>query len=241
MSYFEEKLFSGLDSANIISGVVFAIVGVASFVIIYGGTIFQLDSIIANLSLMGIVSLIIGFFIQGIRYLGFRYYIKLWKKSRGKKRRGIWQGIICYLFRKGTVVEECMYTKENDPGKYPWLQGSLQPSKDMWLYANKIRKIAPEENVYRFYYWSEIFQCLDTTFVFLGIIFFICFIVNTLVYKFMGKYFQITIFQIIIPGIFALLSFVFHKVSKACSSVYADRFLFAVDKGITGNGITLEK
>jgi hypothetical protein len=237
----EDKLFSGLHSANIISGIVFAIVSVGSFVIIYGGTLFQLDSLIANLSLLGVVSFVIGFFIQGIRYLGFKYYIKLWKKSKEKNHLGILQRIIFYLFRKGTVVEECMYVKKNDSERYPWIQGSQQPVKDMWLYANKIRKIAPEENVYRFYYWSEIFQCLDTTFVLLGIVFFICFIINTWLYTFMGMYFQITILQIIISGISALSSLVFHRVSKGCSSVYADRFLFAIDKGVTGNSIELEK
>jgi hypothetical protein len=241
MGDLEDKLFSSLNSANIISGIVFAIVSVASFAIIYGGTIFQPDSIIANLSLLGVVSFIIGFFIQGIRYLGFTYYIKLWKKSKEKKYLGIGQRIIFYLFRKGTVTEECLNTKKDDPAKYPWIQGSQQPVKDMWLYANKIRKIAPEENVYRFYYWSEMFQCLDTTFVLLGIVFLICFIINTLLYIFMDRYFQITILRIIISGISALLSFVFHKVSKSCSSVYAERFLFAIDKGVAGNGIELEK
>jgi hypothetical protein len=279
MNFLEDKPFSSLNSANIFSGMVFGIVSVASFVIIYRGATFPFDSIIADLlplgvvsliadlSLVGIISFIIGFFIQGIRYLGFKYHMKLRDKAREKAEKkekekvlkkeqkqaqeeekekeeehlGIWQNIITYLFRKGTVTDVCINTQEHDPAKYPWLQDSQQPVKDMWLYANKIRKIAPEENVYGFYYWSETFQCLDTTFVFLGIGFFICCIINTLVRKFMGECFQITIPQIIIPGIFALLSLVFHKVSKACAGVYAERFLFAIDKGITGNGIELRK
>jgi hypothetical protein len=163
------------------------------------------------------------------------------KSKDNKKHRGIWQDIIFYLFRNGTVVEECMYIKKHDSAKYPWLQDSLQPATDMWIYANKIRKVAPEENVYGFYYWSETFQCLDTTFVFLCIGFFICCITNTLLYKFTDRYFPITILQIIIPGIFALLSFIFHKVSKGCSKVYAGRFLFALDKSVRGNSIKLEK
>jgi hypothetical protein len=241
MRFLEDKSFSGLDTANVVSGTVFALVGAASFVIIYGGVISRVVSIIANLSLVGIVSFVIGFFIQGIRYWGFEYYIELWKKSQGKKRRGLWQRIIFYLFRKGTVVEECLHVKKNDPEKYPWLRNSRQPVKDMWLYANKTRKIAPEENVYGFYYSSEVFQCLDTTFVFLGIAFFICVIVNALLHKFTGGYFRITMLQIIIPGIFALLSLVLHKVAKGCARAYAGRFLFAVDKGVAGNGIEPEK
>jgi hypothetical protein len=99
MNFFDDKPFSSLNSANIFSGIVFGIVSVVSFVIIYRGAIFQLDSIIADLlpsgvvsliadlSLVGIVSFVIGFFIQGIRYWGFEYYIKLWKNSKEKLQK----------------------------------------------------------------------------------------------------------------------------------------------------------
>ncbi|MDR1901281.1 MAG: hypothetical protein LBQ88_03225 [Treponema sp.] len=240
--YGENRLYSGLNLATVFSGLIFAFTAVFGFETIYGGLINidtgtkgYLDAIISKIPL-GVVSFIIGFFIQGIRYLGFEYYIKIHKKSQagrlsGKKYPGILQRIFFYLFRDGTVVEECLdnvakkYKKpiKNNTlaskimGKqyranYSWIQNSKRPAKDMWLYANKIREKAPKEKVYRFYYWSEVFQCADTTFFIFCIVFLLSLIANIILPIFIGRYFQTSIFQKSIPGVFLLFSFLLHKV-----------------------------
>jgi hypothetical protein len=109
----------------------------------------------------------------------------------------------------------------------------------MWVYANKIRKEAPEEGVYAPYYWSEICQCLDTVFIFSFIIFAIMSIVNSII-KIIGvNYFHSC--QICIPLLLSALSLGLHKISKNGAKGFADRFLFAIDKGIEGNDIELRK
>jgi hypothetical protein len=264
MFFDEIKPRSGLIFAIMISGMTFAFLTLFGSVIIYGNMLENLLNvnepakkllffIIDNIQLLILfeaVSFIIGFIIHGTRhYLGFKYYetkiypkIQQIRKVKGEKYKGKRQRIIFYLFRKGTVVEEYLDNVKNAQSKYQWIQHNKlyqQQVKNMWVYANEIRKKAPEEGVFTPYYWSEIFQCLDTVFIFSFIIFAIMFIVNSIIKTIGANYFHL--YQIFMPILFSALSLGFHKISKNCAKAFADKFLFAIDKGIEGNGIELHK
>jgi hypothetical protein len=197
---------------------------------------------------ISIVAFFIGLFIQGIRYLGFEYYIKIHKKAQKNRKGGkyptTFQRIFFYIFRNGTVVEECLdniSSKKIKPigigrilkkikdkkyrAHYKWIQESKQPAKDLWILAEKIKKDDPNNNIYQFYYWSEVFQCLDTTFLLLCIIYLLSFITNFLLYIIQNKG-----YSIMIPIIITLLSLIFHRLSKSCAKASANRFLFAIEK-----------
>jgi hypothetical protein len=267
----EIKPRSVLMFAAAISGTVFTLVITAGSVIIYydtlelllnvdslakklPGFIIDSESLVALLvtlllALFEAISLLSGFMILGTRhYLGFKYYeTKIYpqaqqRKLKGGKYPGKWQQIIFYLFRKGTVVEECLDNVKKEQPKYRWIRHSSQYQqqvKNMWVYANKIRKEAPEEGVYAPYYWSEICQCLDTVFILSFIVFAIMFIANSII-KITGvNYFHL--YQICMPFLFSALSLGLHKISKNGAKAFADRFLFAIDKGIEGNDIALRK
>jgi hypothetical protein len=204
------------------------------------------------------IAFITGFFIQGIRYLGFNYYLVLWQKAQPKRRSGkkypsIKQRIIFYIFRNGTVVEECLDSvmvkydnpKENETLKtnklykkildkkyrptYDWIQESgNKAAKDMWIYATKINRIAPQDDVYRFYNWSEVFQCLDTTFFLFSTMIVALIIINALDHLFIFGFRSDVIFLIIMLVVCIIL----HLLSKGCAKMYARRFLYQIEKSL---------
>jgi hypothetical protein len=267
MLFDELKPRSALMVAAAVSGTVFTFVITAGSVIIYCDILERLLSvddltkkllefIIDNKSLVAlsavpfeIISFVIGIIIFGTRhYLGFKYYeTKVYPQAQRRKLRGgtypgRWQRIIFYLFRKGTAVEECLENVKREQPKYRWIRHTSQYQqqvKNMWVYANKIRKEAPEEGVYAPFYWSGICQFLDTAFIFCFIAFALMFIANSII-KIIGvNYFHL--YHLCMPILFSALSLGLHKIAKNGSRAFADRFLFAIDKGIEGNDIELRK
>jgi hypothetical protein len=267
MLFDEIKPRSALMVAAAISGTVFTLVITAGSVTIYYDLLeilLRVDDLAKKLlkfiidnnllavilaTLFEAIALLFGFMILGTRhYSGFKYYeTKIYPKAqqrrlKGGKYPGAWQRIIFYLFRKGTVVEECLENVKSEQSKHKWIQHNKQYQqqvKNMWVYANKIRKEAPEEGVYAPYYWSETCQCLDTVFIFSFIIFAVMSIVNGII-KIIGvNYFHL--YHICMPILFSALSLGLHKISKNGAKAFADKFLFAIDKGIEGNDIELRK
>lgn len=258
----------GLNLACLISGVIIIIFTVLVFSIysekllgIAEGIKDIFTFLFVNISFL-VVAYILGFIIQGIRYLGFNYYMYIYEKAQpgrlaGKKYPGIYQRIIFYLFRNGTAVEECLdnlKAKYDNPDfrgnklakkiqkkrfrpNYDWIQKSgKRAPKDMWIFANRINKTAPQDNVFRFYNWSEVFQCLDTTFLFFLLISIIVIIANVSINIFCEKY----NFNIVLPIILAPVSLLLHFLSKSCSKMYARRFLFDIDNSLKAHEKQIE-
>jgi hypothetical protein len=251
------KSKNGLNLACLVSGVVFSTLAFFVFKEISDTKMFNFTGIFLDFSLMAI-AFIIGFFIQGIRYLGFNYYLALWQKAQPKRRAGkkypsIKQRIIFYAFRNGTVVEECLdsvMVKYDNPNEneilktnklhkkildkkyrptYDWIQKSgKNAAKDMWIYATKINKVAPQDDVYRFYNWSEVFQCLDTTFLLFSTIIIVLIIINVLYRLLIFGFCSHTVSLIIMLAVCILL----HLLSKSCAKMYARRFLYQIEKSL---------
>jgi hypothetical protein len=263
MLFDELKPRSALMAVAAVSGTVFTLVIAAGSLIIYCDILERLLSVddlakkllefdnkpvvLLLVTLFEVISFIIGFIILGTRhYLGFKYYeTKVYPQAQRRKLRGgtypgRWQRIVFYLFRKGTAVEECLDNVKNEQSKHTWIQHNRhyqQQVKNMWVYANKIRKEAPEENVYAPYYLSELCQCLDTAFIVLFIIFALMFIINAIIPITGADYFRL--YHLGMPLLFSALSLGLHKIFKNGAKAWADKFLFAIDKGIEGNDIEL--
>ncbi|QQO10348.1 hypothetical protein [Breznakiella homolactica] len=169
-----------------------------------------------------ILCFILGLIIFGIRNLGFQYYRSIWKiQKRKQKKRGIVQKIIFYLFRKGTLVEECLKMKRDiyDNNQHEWLNKSNNPEKEIWVHAQKIAKT--KHSIYTFYYLSEVFQNLDT------MLFLTAFII--LFFNIYNLIFQISMTIIVSSLIFIFVIISFHCFCKAISTSFAQRFIFEVE------------
>ena len=143
---------------------------------------------------------------------------------------------IKYAFRNGTTVEEAIkankrYKKEmKEEGKsneFEWVGKSEYPSFDMWKYANYINNRHPEANIYRFYYHSEVFQCLDTLFLSLFIISFVkeVQLIATLNFSSIKLLLALSIY------IFCML--LFHRLSKITGKACIRRFFLEIAVGLT--------
>jgi hypothetical protein len=266
------KSKNGLNLACFVSGTVFSILTFFVFKEISSMEMFNfLDKIentftfvFLNFSLLAI-TFIIGFLIQGIRYLGFNYYITIWQKAQpgrhaGKKYPSIRQRILFYIFRNGTVVEECLdgimvrYDNDNKTPEmnkshkknmdkryrpiYDWIQASgNKADKDMWIHATKINRVAPQDDVYRFYNWSEVFQCLDTTFLFFTVTTPILIFLNVFDRFLNSRFHSNKIFLIVM----FLSCLILHIVSKGCAKMYARRFLYQIEKSLKSYKILIDE
>lgn len=259
------KSNNSLNLANFVSGIVFVIITYFIIKEIPNIKIFNFIEELGNrfsfialkISLL-LIAFIIGFFIQGIRYFGFNYYMTIYKKAQRKRHAGkkypcIKQRIIFYIFRNGTVVEECLdnvKSKYDNPNEnetlktnnlrtkilkkkdgivdYKWIQESgKQAANDMWTHAIKINKFAPREDVYKYYNYSEVFQCLDSTFLLFSTITATLVIINVLGLLFSFD-FRLNISLIII----LIANIVLHLISKKCAKMYARRFLYKIQKSL---------
>lgn len=199
----------------------------------------------------------IGFFVYGIRYYFFELYrVKIFKKvkyrqdKKNEKRKlnpkmksrkpdkeeghtpCSW--FIKYAFRNGTTVEEAIAAwkkaKEGDKSIFDWIKQSQSASDvsfDMWKYANFINNRHPKANIYRFYYHSEIFQCLDSLFLLMFIIVACVFVTFIVIQK---SVFNI---QTIFLFAYTVLLFLFHKVSKETGKACIRRFFLEIAVGLT--------
>ena len=199
----------------------------------------------------------VGFVIYGIRYYFFELYrVKIFKKvkqrqeKKNKKRilnpkmkprnPGKEEGhdpcswFIKYAFRNGTTVEEVIAAwkkaKEGDKSIFDWINNSSSAadvSFDMWKYANFINNRHPEANIYRFYYHSEIYQCLDTLFLLMFMFFACVFVVFLIIQK------SVVNIQTVFLLSYTLLLFLFHKLSKETGKACIRRFFLEISVGLT--------
>ena len=170
-----------------------------------------------SLLIIMLVSYIMGMFIHGIRYVGFIYYKILYDK--GIKNTGT--RLLFRLFRKGTVVEECFdrYCEKNCT--YEWIKDIKKEGqpliKAMWRIAASIDK---EQQVYQFYFYSEIFQCCDTTFLFMSV-----FQIVPIIYLIIHGNTNMVIINIILAFAFIMM----HSISKIIGIAFANRFIHDID------------
>jgi hypothetical protein len=269
MELINDKQF-GLNFVFLLTGIVFIVFASLCFIIIYNSYIDSLnvnylkniEAIFALVS-VPVLAYIVGFFIHGLKYsLGTSYYIHIYNKAQKKKKKsktypGVWQRIIFWVVRDGTVIEECLnnvkeqYTKIEEKSKekiskldnlilkkkdgrvfYDWIQKSKKKDKnpldDMWIYAKQINHKRPEDNIYQFFNMSQTFQCFDMAFLLCSMLLVLLVPLN-FVLKFICNY-QFSIFSIVVlPLVFSLFSFVLFATCRSSSKSMANRFLYHID------------
>ncbi len=173
------------------------------------------------LVLLAVSAYIVSMAVHGIRYVGFMGYKKLYEKGI----KNLFTRMIFRLFRHGTVVEECLYQFRNEKCTLEWINNlkneKCDKIKTMWRLAAGISK---DQQIYQFYFYSEIFQCCDTTFLFM-IITQCIFLIYMLITKTGG--------QIIVSIVLTLIFILAKYISKTIGISFANRFLFEID--IKGN------
>ncbi len=176
-----------------------------------------LNSKAYSLLIMMLVSYIMGMFIHGIRYVGFIYYKILY----AQKIKNAGTRLLFRLFRKGTLVEECLARSREENCTYEWIkdvQKEGQPLiKSMWRIAASIDK---EQQIYQFYFYSEIFQCCDTTFLIMAI-----FQIVPIIYLIIHGNMNIVIINSVLLPFFLGM----HSISKIIGIAFANRFIHDID------------
>ena len=97
---------------------------------------------------------------------------------------------------------------------------------DIWRYASAVDNRHPNANVYRFYYHSEVFQCLDTLFLMM-----IPVSVFVLV-RYILTVSPMEISKIIFLGVYIFSMFFFHFLSKGISKAFDRRFFLDIEIGL---------
>lgn len=170
-----------------------------------------------SLLIIAVASYIMGMFIHGIRYVGFIYYKILYDKGT----KNIGTRLLFQLFRKGTLVEECLARSREKNCTYEWIEDvkkeGLPVIKSMWRIAASIDK---EQQIYQFYFYSEIFQCCDTTFLIMAI-----FQMVPIVYLMIYGNTAI----VIINAILLLVFLGMRSISKVIGIAFANRFIHDID------------
>ena len=197
-----------------------------------------------------IVFVFIGFFVYGIRYYFFEMYrIKVFPKVKERQKiinekrkqknkivdnkdgkeegHTFFSRFIKYAFRNGTTVEECIAAKKKsdkgDLSVFDWIKKSDSAgiaSFNMWKYANFINNRHPNANIYRFYYHSEIYQCLDTLFLLMFLL--------VLPFLFIHPIVKHSILSIktLFLFVYDIILFVFHRISKNTGKACIRRFFW---------------
>lgn len=227
---------NSLSFVSIFSGLMALLSAFISFVAInYGINIsFEKFSIIfSNITflqaILFVLTFFIGFIIHGIRYLGFDYYHRIRNSKNYKKN--LYTRFLFYMFRNGTVIEECLNEKRNlkentKLTSYKWIDESNNVVLDVWNHAKEIFVKYPQVDIYKFYYYSECFQCFDTIFMFASILTFVlgtadCIIKDSI----LTKHF------IMIVGL-SFTFFIFHIFSKKTGKSFARRFFLEIQLGL---------
>ena len=170
-----------------------------------------------SLLIIAVASYIMGMFIHGIRYVGFIHYKILYDK----KIKNAGTRLLFRLFRKGTLVEECLARSREKNCTYEWIKDVQKEGqnliKSMWRIAASIDK---EQQVYQFYFYSEIFQCCDTTFLLMSV-----FQIVPIIYLIIHGNTSMVIINIILIFAFIMM----HSISKSIGIAFANRFIHDID------------
>jgi hypothetical protein len=205
----------------------------------------------------------LGFCIYCIRENGFTYYTRYARErnERYTKKKsqngiilpGLVQRILFYVFRQGSVVEECCdnvkakydkirttlertdltkrqrqffakVLKKENRDFYDWIQKSQNPVKDLRILARKIDDKKPECQIYEFFCKSQIYQGLDTGSLLLTVI---C-IVSSLINIILGFLFSYNL-SYIPPLLMGIITFILHLISKRLSAQKANMYMEKID------------
>lgn len=176
------------------------------------------------LIILMLLSYIAGMFVHGIRYVGFIWYKKLYDK----KIKNFGTRLIFRLFRKGTLVEECFDRYREDNCTYEWINEVKKEKKNliktMWRIAAEIDS---KQQVYQFYFYSELFQCCDTALLLMSIFQFI-----PITYLAIQHDIKVLIVNVVLIPIFIVMSIISRNIGMA----FANRFIHDLDikKNIKG-------
>lgn len=167
-----------------------------------------------------------GFFVHGIRYLGFDFYRTIYSKHKETKKYKFIKKIFFYVFRNGTTIEECLKEKRNEKNSdvFDWIKKSEAPARDIWNHSLAIHQNNTSSNIYLFYFHSEIFQCLDTLFLFSATLF-----PGILIYGFFNDFCLVKQFYL---TAFFLILLVFHMMCKAIGKSFIRRFFLEIQIGL---------
>lgn len=230
---------SGFGFVNFITGITTMIFVFFMFVLMKYGVSISLEETVKKMTsisffdfIVYVLSFVMGFFVHGLRYLGFDYYKRLYDKNRRKaeneqqkatkRKKSLFMRIIFYLFRNGTVIEECLDEKRCPDISFDWIRNSDKPAVDVWNYARKISMEAPKSDIYQFYYHSEVFQCFDTVFFILS---FAAFCLGILGIGMNHNNFENRYLYVLI---FSLFLFLLHWLCKKTSKSFARRFFLEI-------------
>jgi hypothetical protein len=100
--------------------------------------------------------------------------------------------------------------------QYDWIKNSENPAKNLWPLAIKVSKRV-DRGVYRFLFYSECFQCFETTFI-------ISFLAALLYNIYIVSLVSINVSLLIFNGTFLTALLVLHILSRNISMVFAKRF-----------------
>ena len=231
-----ERISSLENSFSFISfttGLMALVSAIISFAVIKYGINIPIEnftSIFSSINILEITGFVaaffIGFVIYGIRYLGFDYYRRIYNTKKSKKT--LYTRLLFYMFRNGTVIEECLNENKKTSGTFEWILNSTKEKivLDVWNYANEISIKNPQGNIYKFYYYSEIFQCFDTVFLFSSVSTFVLGTTYCIIkHNFLSAHF-IMIFLL------SLVFFLFHFLSKKTGKSFARRFFLEIQLGL---------
>lgn len=231
-----ERISSLENSFSFISfttGLMALVSAIISFAVIKYGINIPIEnftSIFSSINILEIAGFVaaffIGFVIYGIRYLGFDYYRRIYNTKKSKKT--LYTRLLFYMFRNGTVIEECLNENKKTSGTFEWILNSTKEKivLDVWNYANEISIKNPQGNIYKFYYYSEIFQCFDTVFLFSSVSTFVLGTTYCIIkHNFLSAHF-IMIFLL------SLIFFLFHFLSKKTGKSFARRFFLEIQLGL---------
>jgi len=169
-----------------------------------------------SLIIIMLASYVLAMFVHGIRYVGFIYYKMLYDKGT----KNIGTRLLFSLFRRGTVVEECLARSREHNCSYEWINDVGKEGgkliKSMWRIASSIDKV---QNVYQFYFYSEVFQCCETTFLFM------CISQISAVAYLITHQNQGLFLNVVLVAIFILMFF----VSRLVGIAFANRFIHDID------------
>lgn len=224
---------SSLSFVSIFSGLMALLSAFVSFIAIsYGINIpFENFSIVfSNITflqaILFVLTFFIGFIIHGIRYLGFDYYRRIYNAKKSEKT--LYTKLLFYMFRNGTVIEECLNENRKTSGTFEWILNSTKEkiALDVWNHAKEIFVKYPQVDIYKFYYYSECFQCFDTIFIFASILTFVFGTSDCLI-----KHSILTNHFIMIVGL-SFVFFIFHIFSKKTGKSFARRFFLEIQLGL---------
>lgn len=238
-----ERISSLENSFSFISfttGLMALVSAIISFAVIKYGINIPIEnftSIFSSINILEITGFVaaffIGFVVYGIRYLGFDYYRRIYNSKNRKKT--LYTKLLFYMFRNGTVIEECLKEhrfiedcKKNNQQtcSYKWIETSDNVALDIWNYAKEISIKYPQDDIYKFYYYSEIFQCFDTVFLFSSVSTFVLGTTYCII-----KHNLLTVHFIMI-FLLSLIFFLFHFLSKKTGKSFARRFFLEIQLGL---------